>query len=186
MPIYTQKDLDNGQAFRDAARQKMKDRLESAHAKQLRLLDNQASTLGEEELSNRRHQLDQHLEELLRVNDQRYGSRAPVRFEVKEVEDCEDNALYDVDLTNGDETIVYMQASSPLYALMAPVMKNEKDLTYALKLFLGSIGYAEHMDCKADPSRQEMWGDVRNDISSRVYKMLDILREQLNNEEVEA
>jgi hypothetical protein len=185
VPVYTREDVDAGEAFRKEARRKMRERLETSYTKQMRHLDNKVGEMTDEEMDNERYKHQQRLEELLRMMEQRYGSRAPVRIDVKEIDDCKDNALYDVDLI-GDETVVYMQATSPLYALMKPAMKSEKDLAYALKLFLGSLGYAEHLDCRANPSAQEMWADTRHDISSQVYKMLDILREQLDNEEVEA
>ena len=182
VPIYTQDDLDQGQVFRDAMRKNLIAKLQTGYQRRLQRLEEDESKTGDD-LLNERHRQDQLLEEYMRGVDARFGSRAPIRFEQRKDADCADNALYDVEL-HGDETMVYLQKSSPLHESLSDYIKNQPSLSYALKLMLGSLAYAEHIDRTMDPSNTIMWEDIRHDISSKLYQLLPVLEQAMVEQEV--
>ena len=184
VPIYTEADLDKGRAFRDSMRQKLVAKLQTGYERKIQELESERNQRSEEDYLNEQHRRAQLLEEYIRRVEARFGSRAPLRFDHREDEDCEDNALYDVDI-QGDETVVYVQKSSPLYTSLASSIENQPSLAYALKLMLGSLAYAEHMDCAMDPNNVAIWEDVRHDISAKLHAMLPVLERAMAEQEVD-
>lgn len=184
VPIYTEADLDKGRAFRDSMRQKLVTKLQTGYERKIQKLESERNQRSEEDHLNEQHRQAQLLEEYIRRVEARFGSRAPLRFDHREDGDCEDNALYDVDI-QGDETVVYVQKSSPLYTSLASSIENQPSLAYALKLMLGSLAYAEHMDCAMDSNNVAIWEDVRHDISAKLHAMLPVLEQAMAEQEVD-
>ena len=151
VPIYTEADLEEGERFRKESREKMEKALEKEHAAELVLLRNKRldESISEDEHEDSQFALKQELHELLRQNEKRYGSHAPVRFEIREPDECEGSAIYVVE-SRGDECIALLQPTSPFIGL---VKNNSTDDTVA-KAEAWLLDFPNHLKCQFLKTRQ--------------------------------
>ena len=138
VPIYTEADLDKGRAFQTARDRNWfqnSKRVTSARSRSWKA----SGTNVEEDYLNEQHHRAQLLEKYVRRVEARFGSRAPLRFDHREDEDCEDNALTTW-TSKATKPWSTFRRASPLYTSLASSIENQPSLAYALKADAGLPG----------------------------------------------
>ena len=103
----------------------------------------------------------------------------------EERKESEDGSLYDVDLTGRDHAMVSVLSgptfTEEFYDRSLDPDQESSDINNAMQVLLGALAYSELMDCNEDPSRANMWRDVRIDISNMASSFVDAYQEDLSD-----